>query len=140
MSFHEKSNIVMLAILAGVFGWYFAGVLPHFGTLEAPPPAAFGGLLVFLTLLLIALSIVAHVAIKIFAMKESDNADERDRLIEMRADARAGYVLAAGVFGAIALTVMDVAPFWSANALLAALVLSELTKGVLRAWAYRFGG
>lgn len=140
MSFQEKSNLAMLAILAGVFGWYFGAVVPPFFALEtAPPAAAVGGLVLGLTIFLVVLSVAAHIVLAALAPKQADRSDERDRLIETRADARSGYVLAAGAFGTLALLVLGFAPFWAANALLGALAASEIAKAVLRAIDYRRG-
>lgn len=142
MSFQEKSNLAMLAIVTGVFGWYFGFVVPPFFGLDAaPPPMAVGGLLIVLTLLLVALSIAAHLGLALMAPKqaEADQADERDRVIETRADAKAGYVLGVGAVMTLGLLVFGFAPFWAANALLASLAASEIAKGVLRALDYRRG-
>lgn len=140
MSFQEKSNLAMLAVLAGVFGWYFGVVIPPLARLDpAPPVMAAGGLMITLVIAMIVLSIAAHVVLAAFAPKGADFEDERDKAIERRADARSGYVLAAGVFWALGLLLSGTAPFWVANALLASLAASEIAKGVFRAIAYRRG-
>lgn len=140
MSFQEKSNLAMLAITAGVFGWYFGVVIPPFFALETAPPAAVvGGLLIALTIFLVVLSVVAHILLAALAPKQADQSDERDQAIETRADARSGYVLGAGAVGTLGLLVFGVAPFWAANALLASLAASEIVKALLRAIDYRRG-
>ena len=140
MSFQEKSNLAMLAIMMAVFGWYFGVVIPPFFALEtAPPAAAVGGLLIALTIFLVVLSVAAHIALAALSPAQAGQADERDRVIEIRADARAGYVLGAGAVCTLGLLVFGVAPFWAANALLASLAASETVKAVLRAVAYRRG-
>ncbi|WP_375283339.1 hypothetical protein [Marinicauda pacifica] len=140
MSFQEKSNLAILVITAGVFGWYFGIVIPPFFDLEtAPPAAAVGGLLIGLALFLVALTVIAHILLAALSPKQADQSDERDRAIETRADARSGYVLAVGAVLSLGLLVFGAAPFWAANALLASLAASEIAKGVLRAIDYRRG-
>lgn len=138
MSFQEKSNLAVLAALVLVFGGYFAIVLPGMALNGATPPAAVvGALLAVMTVVLVVLLVAAHILIAVSAPKDAGKTDERDRVIETRADARASYVLAAGVFGAMAMLWLGIAPFWVANALLGALTASEIAKGALRAVAYR---
>lgn len=140
MSFQEKSNLAMLAILLGVFGWYFGMViLPFFGQETAPPAMTVGGLLIALTLFLVVLSVIAHILLAALAPRQADQNDERDRAIETRADARSGYVLGAGAVWTLGLLVFGTAPFWVANALLASLAASEVVKALLRAIDYRRG-
>lgn len=140
MSFQEKSNLAMLAITLGVFGWYFGVVILPLARLEAaPPPAAAGGLMIGLVIFLVVLSVLAHILLAALNPKQAESSDERDRAIETRADARSGYVAGAGVAWGIGLLVFGTEPFWVANALLGALALAEIFKGVLRAVDYRRG-
>lgn len=140
VSFQEKSNLAMLAILTLVFGWYFGVVVPPFFDLEvAPPAAAVGGLLIAFTVFLVVLSVVAHIALAALAPSQAGASDERDRTIETRADARSGYVVGVGAVMTLGLLVFGFAPFWAANALLASLAASEIVKAVLRAIDYRRG-
>jgi hypothetical protein len=140
MSFQEKSNLAMLAVTLAMFGWYFGVVIPPFARLDAaPPPAAAGGLMIGLVVFLVVLSVLAHVLLAALNPKQADTSDERDRAIESRADVRSGYVVGAGVVWGIGLLVFGTAPFWVANALLGALALAEIVKGVLRAVDYRRG-
>lgn len=138
MSFQEKSNLVVLTAVVLVFGGYFAFVLPGVALAGATPPAAaVGATLIVLTILLVVILVAAHILIALLAPKEAGKEDERDRTIEMRADARAGYVLASGVFIALGMLFFAIPPFWVANALLGSMAASEIVKGALRAVAYR---
>lgn len=137
MSFQEKSAWAMLVIFTGVYGVYFADVLGDVS--GAGAPVLREGYLLTMVGLLIGLSIVAHIVIAIVSGEDGDESDERDRVIEMRADARSGYVLAAGVLGVLALAMLDYESFWIAHALLGALVISEIVKIVLRLASYRLG-
>jgi len=143
MSFHEKSNIAMLVLTGGVYAWYFgssADVL--FGGAESPELALVvtnAKMLVTVAAIIIA-SIIAHIAIAIAAPSEAnENADERDKLVEMRGDQRGGFVMA--VFALMGMGAAMIAqPYYLiANLILAGLVASELVKGVSKLIDYRKG-
>ncbi|WP_429912370.1 hypothetical protein [Glycocaulis sp.] len=140
MSFHEKTNLAMLVILAIVFGGYFYTVAGHLLS-DAPPPAldAVWGSLLRMVLLLVALMVAFHITATVFAPKDSEQPDERDRSIEIRAEARSGVVLGIGIVWALILLFADIEPYWIAHALMFTLVASEIAKSVLRAIAYRVG-
>ena len=139
MPFEEQSNLVMLLAQGLVYGVYAVHVLP--GAIGGPGPgvAEFGPLLFVAVGVLVALAILGHVLAALVAPSEAGAFDERDQLIETRADALSGYVLAAGAFGVLILILREASPFWTAHALLGAMIASEMTKGVLRAVAYRRG-
>jgi len=135
MPFHARSAALMLIIFAAVYGWYFAVVA------RAGPSAdvSYAPLLVGMVVLLVVLAIIGHIAIAIAGAvlpgqsdALDDRYDERDRLIEQRADARAGYVLTAGALAVLALAMKEAPHFWIAHAILAALVVSEMVKQALR--------
>lgn len=140
MSFHEKTNLAVLVILAIVFGGYFYTVAGHLLS-DAPPPdlsTVWGGLL-RMVIVLVVLMVAFHVTATVFASKNADQADERDRSIEIKAEARSGLVLGAGIVWTLVLLFRGAEPYWIAQALLATLVASEIAKSVMRAIAYRVG-
>ena len=97
MSFHEKSNLAMLVIMIGVYGWYFTtSIMDVMGGMSPEAALAVTNIKMIVTVLgMIAASIVVHIAIAIAAPSEADDtSDERDKLIEMRGDQRGGLVLA----------------------------------------------
>lgn len=138
MSFWEKSNLAMTAIYALAYGWYTAAVLPG-AIADGPSMEILGPYLLGAVLLLVFGGIVAHILIAVTGQKDDDIRDERDRMIEMRADARSSYVLGTGAILALGLALMEQHVFWIVNAVLAGLVLAEIAKGVMRALAYRLG-
>ena len=138
MSFQEKSNLAMLVVFAIAYGAYAAEVLPAALAGEVSLQAVNTQLFVAVGFLIVG-AILAHILIAVTAPGQSDAADERDKLIEMRADARSSYVLGAFSLFALALALGDADPFWIVHAVLAGLVLGEMTKGVLRAIDYRRG-
>jgi hypothetical protein len=138
MSFQEKSNLAMTVIFVVVYSSYFVRVVaPAFESgpsMDGVAPYLFSAVL-----FLVFGGIVAHILIAMAAPNEADTADERDKLIEMRADARSSYVLGSGALLALGLALMEQDLFWIIHAILAGLVLSEIAKGVLRAIDYRRG-
>lgn len=138
MSFEQKSAALMLAILLIVYGVYFAWAIPL--GLSGPVHTAVTTVgLVVMVVVLIVLSVAGHIVIALSAPKQAGVADERDRLIEMRADARSGYILGVGILVTIGLTLMGASPFWLAHALLGTLVLGEIAKVVLQLIDYTVG-
>jgi len=138
MSFQEKSNLAMTAIFVLVYSAYFVTVIPP-ALQDGPSMEGVGPYLFAAVLFLVFGGIVAHVLIAMTAPNEADAADERDKLIEMRADARSSYVLGTGAILALGLALTEQPLFWIVHAVLAGLVLSEIAKGVLRAIDYRRG-
>jgi hypothetical protein len=65
--------------------------------------------------------------------------DERDRLVDLRSERIGGYILAVGVFAGIGLAMVRADRFWIAQALIAALVIAEITSGVVKLVLYRRG-
>lgn len=147
MSFHEKSNIAMLAAVVLVYGWYFMQMIAIAG--HAPVEeevVAFGTIAPKLTItviLIVVISIVAHVAIAVYEKQAygqvDDKMDERDRLIELRGESRGGVIVSLSVLIAIGMLLIGNGTFWVANTLLAFLVVSEIVKGVSKLIDYRRG-
>ncbi len=129
MVFKEKSTLAMTVILILVFGWYFAIVV---GDVARSPglDIAWVGLMVPVVVTLVILAAVAHAVIAISAPSQAGREDERDRSFERRGAQIGGYFLATGIVGGLGLAMVDAPTFWIAQALLAALVLGEVAKGV----------
>lgn len=138
MSFREKSTWALLAVTVIVYGLYFSttisGALAHGVPDVADNVRLFGAVVV-----IVILSVVAHIAIAILSPKAADTVDERDRLIELRGDQRAGYVMVVALFSTLGLALAGASVFWIAHAALAGLVLSELVKAVTKLIDYRRG-
>ena len=138
MSFQEKSNLVMTVIIALAYGVYFALVMPP-ALSEGPSMEQVGPYLFAAVVFLVFGGVVGHILVAMAAPKESDEADERDKLIEMRADARSSYVLGTAAILSLGLALTEQNVFWIVHMILGGLVVSELVKGVLRALDYRMG-
>jgi len=140
VTFQEKSALTMTGILVVVFGLYFALVLgPVAG---APAPArefAFTALMILASVVVTILAATTHIVLAIVFRSQVNAHDERDRLIDLRSTRVAAYILATGVFAGIGLAVVQADRFWIAQALIAALVIAEITDGVVKVALYRRG-
>ncbi len=138
MAFQEKSSLVMTAILAVVYGIYFALV----GSRMAETPVdeiVYQPLLIVAVIPLVILAVVSHIVLALTNLKQANDHDERDRLISLRGEQLGGYVLAVGVFVGLVLAMAEAPYFFVAHALLAGWVLAELSAGGMRILLYRRG-
>lgn len=135
-SFEEKSAwIQLVSTLIGVGAYLgLAGGMLAKGITALP---AYATLFLVATVLMVILLIVGHAVAAIAARPEGR--DERDRLIEWRANSRSSWVLAAGVFTAITGMVFAVSNVWVVHVLLLSLCLSEVLGFILRLVYYRRG-
>lgn len=136
MSFEEKSTALMLGILLLVYGWYFATVIESVVEGDVTN-TGYQGRLIVTVFAVIILAIVGHIVIAAVRPGEAGHADERDRLIDLKGEWPGGFVLGTGVFAGIVLAVIEAEHFWIANALLLAMVLSEVTSSVAKLVLYR---
>ena len=142
MSFHEKRIWAMLAANVLVYGWYFSTMVDIAASNERPiTTEMFAWNLVTAVVLLIVIAIVSHIVIAIHGAASEgevdENEDERDKLIRQGAESKGGSILALGVVVTIGMILFGNGPFVTANALLAALILSETVAGVFKLIDYR---
>jgi hypothetical protein len=143
MSFRETSAWISLISILAVFGFYFTVVGQAIGAGPLPPPAFLGeyfGAVVLLVIVQIVLHIMAAIATRASGGGDVESPeDEREKLIELKAN-RFGYaILLAGavmVAGAIGLGAPG---YWTANALVFAVALGELTRFSAQVVYYRLG-
>lgn len=135
-SFEERSARIQLAGLCISFAGYLfvASRMLASGVRVLPAFAAVFGVSVAL---LVAILVVGHVIAAVTG--GADDRDERDRLIEWRAEARSGWLLATGVIVGLACMAVGVPNAWTANLLLVSLYLSEVLRLTLQVVAYRRG-
>jgi hypothetical protein len=135
-SFEERSVWIQLFSLVLILGGYFlvAGQMLAVGVAVLPPYAAVFGVAVAL---MIIVMVVAHAAVAIASRPEGR--DERDRVIEWRAESNSGWLVGAGVILGICAMIASVPNVWTAHLLLLSLFLSEVLKCVLQLVYYRRG-
>ena len=137
MSFQEKSGWwygVLAVVLPAV---YAAIVLPQVTT-TAPAEIDYIRPMITVIVIALVLNIVGAIVLSI-ASRERGKADERDQKISRRSDLAGYYTLAGGVIGALAITMARLDPFWIANAIYGAFILSALVTTVVKLTAYRRG-
>ena len=138
MSFQEKSNLAMAAIVSFVYGGYFVTVL-GWASNDPVSEIAWKPLFVGTVISLIVLAIAAHVVIAVIRPDDAGAFDERDRIVDLRGEAISGYALGTAVMVALGLILFDVDVFWVAQTLLAGAVLGELIKYATTFFLYRTG-
>jgi len=137
MTFREKIAVLTLIANVLIYGAYFGdttlGVLDGVYALDQ-------GYLIQTIVMLIVVVIAGSIVLGIFAGREADApADERDRLVAMRADQRAGYVVAFGAGASLVMAIAGLSVFWIANTVLAGLVAGEMLKSLSTLIDYRRG-
>lgn len=136
MSFEEKSIWIQLASLIFGLGGYFvvAGLMLSNGVSALPP---FAPVFAVAIVLIVAVNIAGHIVAAITS--RSTEADERDRLIDCRAESRTSWILGIGVIGAIVALILSVGGVWVAHLLLVSLFASEVAKDVVQIVYHRRG-
>lgn len=138
MSFQEKSNLAMAAVVSVVYGGYFFTVL-GWAADDPVRDIAWKPMFIGTVVALVVLAIAAHIIIAIMRPGEAGDFDERDRIVDLRGEAIGGYALGTGVIVALGLILIDVDVFWVAQTLLAGAVLGELIKYATTFFLYRTG-
>lgn len=137
MSFREKSAWISLLAYLGVYGYYFwvlAGVMASGRT------GSFGdgGLLVRTMVLLTLVEVSLQVAIAVRAPREAvAGADERERLIALRATRIAFHVVMVGAATVCAALALNAPPFYTVNGLFLAIVLAEVARNASQVAYFR---
>ena len=138
MPFREKMAWITIAAHAVVFGSYFWVLArawdEHLG---------FGtslGLMIGAVIWLIILMVASTIVVALVSPKQANApADERERLIGLKAQRIAAYVLCALVVCLIGALASGWNGLLAANLLLGAMVISELTKAGAQIVYYRAG-
>jgi hypothetical protein len=134
--FREKiawiSGVAVFVVFGGYF-WVLAQVWDFNGG-----GAASIGLLIAAIIALVVLMTGSSILVALFSPREANApADEREQLIELRAERVASYVLSTCVVCLIGALLLNWNGYLIANLLLAAMVLAELTKAAAQIIAYR---
>lgn len=121
-----------------VYVWYFAVVFGQIRSVEVRE-IAYRPLMVVTVAVLVALVVVAHLLVALANPRDAEKSDDRDREINRFGEYVGGYVLGTGAFFALALAMIEVDYFWISNAILVAMVTSELVTGGTKIVLYRRG-
>jgi hypothetical protein len=136
MSFQGKSTALMLAIVVGVYGWYFITVA-RWASDTPVAEIAYQPLMLVTVLALIVLAVGGHILLAVIPPYRGRQQDERDKLIEVKGESIGGIVLGTGAVGGIFLAMAEFDYFWIANTILLGLVLSEVVAGAAKLIYYR---
>ncbi|WP_412078865.1 hypothetical protein ACLF6K_36310 [Streptomyces xanthophaeus] len=138
MAAEEKRAWIMLVVAIASYATYLGVVLGRPADVplaEAPYVAA----LLWTVGASIAASIVLHILVTAFSPEGENTKDQRDREIHRFGEyIGQSFVVVGGVAG-LALAMAEAAPFWIANAIYLAFVLSAVLGSVAKLVAYRFG-
>lgn len=134
--FPQKSAIATTMALAVAYGAYAAAIAFQLRS-EDVVDVAYKLLMIVATVLLAIIMAFTHGVMAAFAPSDANAFDERDRDLSWRAGHVGGYVLAAGVFAALTLTLFEVDYFYIANVLLLAWVIAEITTNATLVVLYR---
>jgi len=147
MSFREKTAWVSLVCYLGFYGNYFLNVAD--GLLSGGAEAVIAGtfdtapyydLLGDMLILLIAAEVAIAIALAIWAPKEADApADERERMISLKATRNAFNVVMVGAVSAAAGIGFGVPVFFMVNVLFFSVVLAEVVRFAGQIFYFRRG-
>ena len=145
MTFPEKSAWGLLTGLLGISWFYF----PAAFAVASRPEAAVGlvVLIAVAVVFLVIFEVIYHTVIAVSAPREANLRDERDRVIDLRAERNASFALGASLFiliwHVLANAAQDVDRTPGALTIVVwimlAITASEVVKLASQIWAYRFG-
>lgn len=144
LSFQEKSAWGLLVGIVVVSAFYFPLAFDVVAT--APHPAPLIAVSVVGVIAIVIIETVYHAIIAVRARGETEP-DERDRLIDLKAERNSGFVLGVGLFTLVGWIFMQSAlgtevvmqPLTIAVWILLALTVSEVAKLGWQIWYYRTG-
>ena len=135
-SFEEKSVWIQLVSMVVVIGSYFV-VVALMVSKGITNLIAFVPLFIVAVALLVIVLIVGHIVVA--AASRPESRDERDRLIEWRAESNSSWILRVGVLAAITGLVVSIDNIWIAHLLLVSMFLSEVARFIFQLVYYRRG-
>ncbi|MGQ0532506.1 MAG: hypothetical protein ACT4OF_07425 [Caulobacteraceae bacterium] len=138
MSFREKSAWVSLVTYGVVFSGYFLALWRIWN--EGDGLGLSLGLMIGAVVGLIIVTVVLKIALALLSPEEAKaRADEREVLIDLRAERIASYTLSTLVVCLIGALLVGWNGYLVANLLLGAMVISEVVKAVAQIASFRRG-
>ena len=141
MSFVEKRSWVFLGITAATYLAYVAIILGR--TQDTPIiEVPYAWLMLGSIGVVIVATIVGSILVAIATAREGDRRfepDERDADIHRYGEVIGYTAFSGGIFGALGLTMTEVAHFWIGNAIYLSAVLAALLSTAVKLVAYRRG-
>lgn len=138
MSFREKTAWIALFAYGLVFGGYFFNLASAWD--ERWGQRLSGGLMIGAVIALVVITVSLTATAAILSPRQANApADEREQMIDLKAERIASYTLSTGVVLLIGALLMEWNGILVANLLLAAMVISEIVKALAQIVAYRRG-
>lgn len=138
MSFREKSAWISIATYALVFGGYFFVLWQSWDDRYGQGLSL--GLMIAAVVALIIVAVVLNTVLALFNPKQAvAPADEREALIDLKAERISSYVQSTAVVCLIGALLAGWNAFLVANLLLASLVIAELVKAAAQITHFRRG-
>ncbi|MGD9816586.1 MAG: hypothetical protein AB7Q23_11790 [Hyphomonadaceae bacterium] len=138
MSFREKSAWIALLAYGGVFGAYFIALWQAWDPANGQP-LSIGPLVAAMFAFVGIVTVLTIVAALLNPKAANAPADEREKLIELKAERAAAYTLSTGVLLSMTGLLLGFNGYLIANALLASLVAAELVKAGWQIASFRMG-
>jgi hypothetical protein len=138
MSYEEKGSLVYVVVFIGTFAAYVGVVISR---ADGGPLADvdYRSPMLWSMGVSIGLAIIGRILVEMFRPSDTHKLDARDKDINRFGEYVGGSVLAVGMLGPFALTLLDADHFWIANAMYAAFALSAVVSSVTKLIAYRRG-
>ena len=145
LSFQEKSAWGMLIGIVVISALYFPAAFTVVDTVGEALPLI--GLIAGGIIALVIIEIIYHTVIAAWSSKEADQRDERDKLIDLKAERNAGFVLGFGLFWLIGWIIAQSTiqaypvpePLAITVFIMLAITVSEIAKLASQIWYYRTG-
>ncbi|MEV7725306.1 hypothetical protein AB0P15_11300 [Streptomyces sp. NPDC087917] len=139
MAAEEKRVWIMLVVAVTAYAAYLSVVLGASAAGEPLARTPYAAALLWSIGLSIAVSIAANIAVSAASPAEENGKDQRDREIHRFGEyVGQSFVVIGGVAG-LALAMAEAAPFWIANAIYLAFVLSSVLGSTAKLVSYRLG-
>jgi heme/copper-type cytochrome/quinol oxidase subunit 2 len=134
--FKENIQWLTLVSVAVIYGYYLSKVLPPQG-----PDITREQIVLFasMVVLLVVITIIGAIFLVALEKYREPKDDERDKLIALKGNSIAGWVLTIGVIAAMHVAWLVPGNFWIMHALLMSLVVSQLADSATRIFHYRLG-
>jgi len=142
MGFKEKLYIAILAVTLLIFGWYFTDAFSAadqgYTTVADFGPKLWIMLAIYIAVV-IAVTIITSIITKIKEGEIDQDFDERDTMIDLKAERITSYTQAFMLFGVLVLVMMEYNTFILAHAILGMMVLTTFIGFGVRLYLYRRG-
>lgn len=138
IAYEEKVAWVGLIVAVVHYAVYLSVVLTR--TVETPmPQTPFADALLWSLGAAVAIMVAMSIVVAVTTRKDDHETDIRDKQITARAEFTSRGFLIAGALAGLVLALLELDPFWIANAIYLGFVLSAVLEAVTKIALYRGG-